>query len=536
MSKASIKTVKKTRKDPAKSASTKKATKTKVTTTTRKRAASNVKSKTESQPAAEKSQPKKLPQLKNITKELIDHALKQDGVISYQEINDALPKGLTITPEQLESVASALADEKIEVVDDTEKRGTFSIIEGDEDEIIIGSETGADLEPSDLEEAEEDANSSPQRASGGKETVDSEEEFEEDNEDEDEDEDEDDDESEKEEDSEKPANKKIADAGLGRSNDPVRIYLRKMGSVSLLSREGEVVIAKKIETAENKILLCLINLNIGLARIHEYAQKFVDGEIRMKSWIKGFDDDESSNNEEVHEEKIKVATTAYLELHVAFTTQLQKKSNSAKHQAKLEEMRDEMFAALKDLNINRKLMTSTVNLLAIQANALKEADNDMKYYAKRLGVKVADLDAHLQKSTSTRIKECSDREWQRVLRSFQTLQEVKAKCKAETKLDAEELREVHKDLSNMQNEAEFAKRELVEANLRLVVSIAKKYTNRGLHFLDLIQEGNIGLMKAVEKFEYRRGYKFSTYKLGGSGKPSPELSPIKLEPSVFPFT
>ena len=121
----------------------------------------------------------------------------------------------------------------------------------------------------------------------------------------------DDNEHDEEEEKEDKKTKKLetaADSSLSHSNDPVRIYLRKMGSVALLSREGEVVIAKKIEAAENLILNKLIHLDLGLSIITQTAYKYLDGEIRMKSWIKGFDDDESSNNEEVHEEKIKQLT------------------------------------------------------------------------------------------------------------------------------------------------------------------------------------------------------------------------------------
>lgn len=119
-----------------------------------------------------------------------------------------------------------------------------------------------------------------------------------------------------------------------------------------------------------------------------------------------------------------------------------------------------------------------------------------------------------------------------VTRSLQKLQQIEE----ETGLTIEQVKDINRRMSIGEAKARRAKKEMVEANLRLVISIAKKYTNRGLQFLDLIQEGNIGLMKAVDKFEYRRGYKFSTYATGGSVRQSPVLSPIRRVPSVFRYT
>ncbi len=387
--------------------------------------------------------------------------------LTFAEIEKALAKAkIKLKPDLIDDVITALSDAGIDINDSASSGGTKKL--GEEgDDIILEVEADAD-EPA--EEAEE---------SDAEEKVE--------------------------------AKEVVSDTSLGKSNDPVRIYLRKMGSVALLSREGEVEIAKKIENEENRMLERLFKVQMGMDTIINAGRSFAADEMRMKGFIKGFDDDEASKDEHVHSEKMKKATKKALALVDTFDLLNKKKSTAKKHLEEVEKARTIVYEAFRDLNINRKLMTYAIATMAEYANAIREADQDLIYYSKRLGTDRSTLLEHVRKNPDKPYGSASEREWMRVVRNCSAADDTIQRTVNESGLTYEDITTTYADLAEIQRRAENAKRELVEANLRLVVSIAKKYTNRGLQFLDLIQEGNIGLMKAVEKFEYRRGYKFSTY-------------------------
>ncbi|MBW1782119.1 MAG: RNA polymerase sigma factor RpoD [Deltaproteobacteria bacterium] len=311
-----------------------------------------------------------------------------------------------------------------------------------------------------------------------------------------------------------------------RVSDPVKMYLKEMGRISLLTREGEVEIAKRIEAGENKALETLLLCSVGVEHIIELGEMLKDGEVKLKDVINDLEEDDSSMLMGEKKESVIGLIDQIRELNDAMCL---KRRQRAKANC-TEKTKKQLAAQIKR---NQKKIMKLVSSFSLEERQIENMIEKFRALSAEVGESERELEecmlqaggkpisylkrcvAKIPKSAKSNqlIKPIGLRksELQALKARAEKAQKTIKQAKERTDMTPRQIKLKLKKVEKSLEMANSAKSELIQANLRLVVSIAKKYTNRGLMFLDLIQEGNIGLMKAVDKFEYQRGYKFSTY-------------------------
>ena len=405
---------------------------------------------------------------------------KEKGYLTYDDLNNVLPPEIS-SSEQIENIMNIFGDMDIEVIDSGQEERYARIIEAEEEEETAKPRTYADLDFEEEGEEEEE-----------EEALD------------------------------------LTPGAIGKTDDPVRMYLREMGTVSLLSREGEIVIAKRIEDGQREIAKVMYSMPAALKELILLGDRLKRGRLSVRDVVHTYEE-EFEEIEDINEEELKEKTMALLDEATALyeklipqLVELKKPNLSESKQKRLKgsvrQIKKELSEKLDMVNLHPRQVELVAQKLRDYAWTVMEAEKDIRACARRAGVTIDELHNIFLKPRPEKGKvkvpkkvRLTPDQFLELEKSYENAKKKLERVQTETLVAPDELRAAVSSLDKGEFNMKTAKTELVEANLRLVVSIAKKYTNRGLQFLDLIQEGNIGLMKAVDKFEYKRGYKFSTY-------------------------